>query len=233
MMAQNIKNRHTQVRIPAYCFMAYFQCALFLPMCGSAHWRFFMLVLSNRQQFLIGFILIAVMAITRGHHFASLSHLPSATLAIFFLAGLYLSGKWIFGVLLAEAVILDYVAITFGGVSSFCVSPAYALLLPAYGTLYLAGRWYNQRYQFNLSTLVPLSAALIVATAVSKVFSSGGFYAFSGRYAEPTWIEFGHRFMKYFPTSLSNVAFYIAIAIICHVVVVSLSSTVTKRGHQS
>lgn len=210
------------------------QYAFFLPMCGSAHWRVFMLTLSNRHQFIIAFILIAVMAITRGHHFASLSHLPSATLALFFLAGLYLSGKWMFGVLLAEAVVLDYLAITFGGVSSFCISPAYALLLPAYGSLYLAGRWYKQHYQFNVSTLLPLSASLIIATAISKVFSSGGFYVFSGRYAEPTLIEFGHRFIKYYPSSLSNLAFYIAIAIICHVLIASLTSTATKQsGHQS
>lgn len=191
-----------------------------------------MLVLSLRNQIVIGSILIAIMAITRGHHFATLSHLPSATLAIFFLAGLYLSGKWMFGVLLAEAVVLDYLAITFGGGSSFCASPAYALLLPAYGTLYLAGRWYNQRYQFNLSTLLPLTASLLIATAISKVFSSGGFYVFSGRYAEPTLIEFGHRFIKYYPSSLSNLAFYIAVAIICHVLVVSLTNTATKQSGQ-
>jgi len=190
--------------------------------------------LSNPHQFIIGFILIAIMAITRGHHFASLSHLPSATLALFFLAGLYLSGKWMFGVLLAEAVALDYLAITFGGVSSFCVSPAYALLLPAYGTLYLAGRWYKQHYQFKWTSLFSLSACLIIATAISKVFSSGGFYVFSGRFAEPTLIEFSQRFIKYYPTSLANLAFYIAIAIICHLLVVSLNRTAVKQsGHQS
>jgi len=193
-----------------------------------------MFVLSLRHQRIIAVILIAILAITRGHHFASLSHLPSATLAIFFVAGLYLSSKWMFAVLLAEAVILDYLAIRFGGSSSFCISPAYALLLPAYGTLYLTGRWYNQRYQFNVATLLPLTTSLIIATAISKVFSSGGFYVFSGRYTEPTLIEFGHRFIKYYPSSLSNLAFYIAIAIICHVLVVSLSNITTEQsGHQS
>ena len=185
--------------------------------------------LSNRHQFIIGFILIAIMAITRGHHFATLSHLPSASLALFFLAGLYLSGKWM---LLAEAALLDYLSMTFAGGSTFCASPAYALLLPAYGMLYLAGNWYKQRYQFNWSTLLPLSASLIVATAISKIFSSGGFYLFSGRYTDQTLIEFAERFIKYYPSSLSNLAFYIAIAMICHVLVVSLSSTTTKQSGQ-
>jgi len=192
----------------------------------------FMLTLSKRHQFIIGFILIAIMAITRGHHFATLNHLPSASLALFFLAGLYLSGKWMFVVLLAEVALLDYLSMTFGGGSTFCASPAYALLLPAYGTLYLAGRWYKQQYQFNWSTLLPLSASLIIATAISKVFSSGGFYLFSGHYADQTLIEFGHRFIKYYPSSLSNLAFYIAIAMICHILVVSLTSTTTKQSGQ-
>jgi len=191
-----------------------------------------MLTLSKRHQFIIGFILIAIMAITRGHHFATLNHLPSASLALFFLAGLYLSGKWMFVVLLAEVALLDYLSMTFGGGSTFCASPAYALLLPAYGTLYLAGRWYKQQYQFNWSTLLPLSASLIIATAISKVFSSGGFYLFSGHYADQTLIEFGHRFIKYYPSSLSNLAFYIAIAMICHILVVSLTSTTTKQSGQ-
>lgn len=191
-----------------------------------------MLTLSKRHQFIIGFILIAIMAITRGHHFATLNHLPSASLALFFLASLYLSGKWMFVVLLAEVALLDYLSMTFGGGSTFCASPAYALLLPAYGTLYLAGRWYKQQYQFNWSTLLPLSASLIIATAISKVFSSGGFYLFSGHYADQTLIEFGHRFIKYYPSSLSNLAFYIAIAMICHILVVSLTSTTTKQSGQ-
>lgn len=190
--------------------------------------------LSKRYQFIIGFILIAIMAITRGHHFATFSHLPSATLALFFLAGFYLSGKWMFVVLLTEAALLDYFSMTFAGGSTFCASPAYALLLPAYGMLYLAGSWYKQHYQFNWSTLLPLSASLIIATAISKVFSSGGFYLFSGRYADQTLIEFGERFLKYYPSSLSNLAFYIAIAIICHVLVVSLTNTAVKQSdHQS
>ncbi|HDY85784.1 hypothetical protein LCGC14_0700940 [marine sediment metagenome] len=188
--------------------------------------------LSKRYQFIIGFILIAIMAITRGHHFATLSHLPSATLALFFLAGLYLSGKWMFVVLLAEAALLDYLSMTFAGGSTFCASPAYALLLPAYGMLYLAGQWYKQRYQYTWSTLLPLTASLIVATAISKVFSSGGFYLFSGRYTDQTWVEFGERFIKYYPSSLSSLAFYIAIAMICHVLVVSLANTSTKQSGQ-
>lgn len=179
-----------------------------------------MLSLSNRQQFIIGLLLVALMAFTRGHHFSTINHLPSATLAVFFLAGLYVSSKWMLPILFAEAAFLDYAAITFGGVSSYCVSPAYVMLIPAYGSLWLAGHWYAKQYQFNWHSLLPLSLSVVFATAVSKVFSGGGFYFFSGRYTEPTFAEYGERFIAYFPSALSNIAFYIALAMAFHIIAV-------------
>jgi len=192
-----------------------------------------MLSLSRRHQFIIGLSLIALMAITRGHHFATLSHLPSASWAIFFLAGLYVSKKWLFPVLLATAAFLDFAAITWGGVSHFCVSPAYALLLPAYGTLWLAGRWYANNYQFSWVTLLPLGLSLSVATVISQILSSGGFYFFSGRYTDTTLAEFGQRFLQYYPSQLSNLAFYLAIAAIIHICIVLMTkpSTQQQRHH--
>lgn len=177
-----------------------------------------MLSLSKPQQFIIGLLLIALMAFTRGHHFSTINHLPSATLAVFFLAGLYVSSQWLVPILLAEAALLDYAAITFGGVS--CVSPAYVMLIPAYGTLWLAGHWYAKQYQFNWHSLLPLSLSVVLATAISQVFSGGGFYFFSGRYTQPTLAEYGERFVNYFPSALSNIAFYLALAVAFHVIAV-------------
>jgi len=179
-----------------------------------------MLSISNRQQFIIGLLLLALMAFTRGHHFSSINHLPSATLAVFFLAGLYVSSKWLLPILFAEAALLDYAAITFGGVSSFCVSPAYVMLLPAYGALWFAGQWYAKQYQFSWATLLPLSLSIVFATAVSQILSGGGFYFFSGRYTEPTIAEYGERFVTYYPSALSNIVFYLSLAIAFHIIAV-------------
>lgn len=173
--------------------------------------------LSTRNQVIIGLLLIILMAVTRGHHFATINNLPSASWAVFFLAGLYLSGKWMFPLLLTQAALMDFVSITWGGVSSYCVSPAYSMLLPAYGALWLAGRWYASHYQFNWKTLLPLISSVVLATIISTVLSGGGFYFFSGRYAEPTLIEYAHRFAIYFPKNLSNMGFYLILATICHV----------------
>ncbi|MDB2705465.1 hypothetical protein N9Y67_02870 [Pseudomonadota bacterium] len=175
-----------------------------------------MLKLSAWHQFIIGLLLITLMAMTRGHHFATLNHLPSASWAIFFLAGFYISSKFIFPILLGLAGLLDFAAITISGGSNYCATLAYAMLLPAYGTLWLTGRWYTSQYQFALKSLVPLVLSVTIAAAITTVFSSGGFYFFSGQYAQPSLIEFSQRFIKYYPRSLSNLAFYIGVVAIIH-----------------
>lgn len=182
--------------------------------------------LEKRSQLWIAVALIALMAATRGHHFASLTHLPGASLAVFFLAGFYVRRAWFFVALLAEAALIDFSAITYGGVSSFCVTPAYSFLIPAYGSMWLAGKWFASRYSFALSALAPFGGSLLVGASLSELFSSGGFYFFGGRYADPTLAVFGERLMKYFPHQLSSLAFWIGITLAIHV------TFALVRGHQ-
>ncbi|CUS39036.1 hypothetical protein [Candidatus Nitrospira nitrificans] len=95
-----------------------------------------MITLSARVQIVLGITLATLMAATRGRHFGALEYVPTASWAVFFLAGIYLCSRWIYTAFLAEAALLDFAAITWGGVGSFCVSPAYGFLLPAYGMLW-------------------------------------------------------------------------------------------------
>ena len=87
-----------------------------------------------RTSLVIALLLAAVMAATRFHHFGSAISLPDASLAIFFLAGFYLRSPLLFAGFLAEAALVDYLAITYGGVSDWCISPAYVFLIPTYAS---------------------------------------------------------------------------------------------------
>src|SRR4026209_2452433 len=80
----------------------------------------------------------AMMVATRFHHFGDVLHLPDASMALFFLGGLYLRKHWQFVSFIALAVVIDWIAIEHAGVSDFCVTPAYSFLLPAYGVLWYA-----------------------------------------------------------------------------------------------
>jgi hypothetical protein len=170
-----------------------------------------------KRAVMITLMLAALMAATRSHHFATAFHLPDASWAVFFLAGIYLRPVSMLPALMAEAALIDYAAVTWGGVSSFCITPAYAFLVPAYSALWLAGRWYAGRHLLALSTLIPLAGSVLVGAAVCELFSSGGFYLFSG-YFKPTFTDFGIRLAKYFPLSLAAMMFYVMLAVIVHAV---------------
>ncbi len=191
-----------------------------------------MITIAPRSALAIGLSLALLMAATRSHHFATTLHLPDASWATFFLAGFYLRPLWVFPALIALAGMSDYVAIAWFGVSDFCASPAYGFLLPAYGALWLAGRWYAGRHRFALSTLIPLAGSVVIGAAVCELISSGGFYFFSGRFAKTSLVELGLRLAKYFPPSLVSLAFWMGIAIVVHIVFTLAGSNFIRTRHQ-
>ncbi len=175
-----------------------------------------MFQLSRNAQIHLTLSLALLMLVTRGHHDFTPIHLPDASWAIFFLAGLYLRSRWVFGALFLLASALDYIAITWGGVSSFCVTGAYAFLLPAYGALWFAGRSYIGRGSPSWRDLIPLALHALAGTLVCELISSGGFYFFSGRFVDPTLAEFAGRLATYLPGSLRVVALYLSLAALVH-----------------
>lgn len=191
-----------------------------------------MTTLSKQYQFITGFILVALMIATRGYHFPTLHNmLPSASWAVFFLAGVYLRPLWFAGALMALAAGLDYVAITLGGVNDFCVSPAYIALLPAYATLWSAGRWYQNRTQLKAIAPFSLVASIAISAILCELISSGSFYVFSGRFTTFSVAEFAQRFAHYFPPSLNSIAIWVSIATLIHgAVLVARSESVFASG---
>lgn len=175
-----------------------------------------MFSLSRQYQLIVGALLVVLMIVTRGHHFASINVLPSASWAVFLLAGFYLSSRWTFPSLLSLAAALDLSAVFIGGASNYCLSPAYAMLLPAYGSLWLGGRWLARHYQPQWFMLLSMTAVVTASTALATIFSSGGFYWFSGRYTDPSFVELASRVFDYYPQYLANTAFYVAVAVVCH-----------------
>ena len=180
-----------------------------------------MLSLSSRQQIAVGILIALLMGLTRSHHWATPYALPDASWAVFFLAGVYLRALWVAPALMVGAALIDYIAITWGGVSSFCISPAYVALIPAYGTLYLAGRTYGRHHRLAWSALPWLLGCALVGALLAELFSSGGFYFFSGRFAEPTLGEFLPRLAKYFPSMFSTFATYLGLAAVIHAAIAS------------
>ena len=101
------------------------------------------MTLTRNTTLATGASLALLLILTRGHHVASLEALPGASWAVFFLGGMVLRRALPFTVFIALAAGLDLASVTWGGTSNYCTSPAYPFLLPAYGCLWLAGRWFD------------------------------------------------------------------------------------------
>jgi hypothetical protein len=71
---------------------------------------------------------------------------------------------------------------------------------------------------------------MLVGALICELFASGGFYFFSGRFAETSLLEFGGRLLKYFHGSLQSVTFYVGIAAMVHMLF-DLASRVTSVRH--
>lgn len=176
------------------------------------------MTVSRPVQFGIWGALALLMVVTRGQHFASINALPSASWAIFLLAGIFLRPLWMALALIALASTLDLAALESGKITDWCLSPAYWATLVAYGSLWLAGRVYARLHRDHFATLLPLGLSMIVGAFVAYLCSGGGFYFFSGRYPEPTLAGFLPRIAHYYPLHMGNLGFYVGLAAAVYVV---------------
>lgn len=185
---------------------------------------------SASAQWLAAGLLALLMMATRGQHFASVDALPSASWAVFFLAGVLLRPRAAFVGFFALASLLDIGSLAAGTISDWCTSPAYWVLLPAYAALWAGGRHYATLHRDHWSTLPRLALVLIASAIVAYLISKGGFYFFSGRYPDATMTGFLLRVPQYFPPALGTLAGYVGVAMLAHFAVRALRRPAAARA---
>jgi hypothetical protein len=151
--------------------------------------------------------LIALMVLTRFHHFGDVLHLPDASLAVFFFAGFYRK-KMFFGFLLALAALIDYLAIE-NGTSSWCVSPAYVFLIPTYAVMWFAGRYCSTFKVMKITELAISAGLLMLSTSAAFAISNGSFFLFSGRYEDLSLGDYVIRIVQYYPFYVGSALIYV------------------------
>ncbi len=167
---------------------------------------------SPAAQWLAGLLLAALMICTRGQHFASVNALPSASWAVFFLAGALLRPMWTLPLFFLLSSALDIGSLAAGTITDWCVSPAYWALAFAYAALWLGGHVYARRLHDGIWRSVPrLAVALVLAATLAYVLSKGGFYFFSGHYPQADLAGFLARVPHYYPRALGTLAGYAAV----------------------
>jgi len=176
-----------------------------------------MQILQNKPL-MIFTTLFLMMAATRSHHFSSALHLPDASLAVFFLAGFFIQRILALPILLLTAGAIDYLSITLGNTSGWCISSAYWFLIPTYALLWFGGRWYASKHALRLKSIITLNATLFVSTTVAFVISNGSFYTISGRYTDPNWTEYLESFAMYYPSYLSSAFIYVGAITVIYII---------------
>jgi len=170
------------------------------------------------------FVALAVaMVATRFHHFGSVLHLPDASMAVFFLGGLYLRKHWQFLGFLALAVLVDWMSVGVMGNSAFCITAAYAFLPLAYGALWYAGRGFAGHFEASKGASLALAVGVaFVSASVSYLISNGSFYWLGGRYADPHFAEYVARAWQWGPMFVRTTLTYTVVAMAVHAVVARL-----------
>lgn len=158
--------------------------------------------------------LIAIMALTRSHHFGSAFALPDASLAVFFFAGLLCAKRWLLAGLLVEAGVIDYVAISQFSVSDFCISPAYLFLILAYGVMWLGGKFSQGLSAVNLVDSCKVLGIAVVAILAAYLLSNGSFYLLSDKVGDTSWQGYTRQAMRYLPQYAGSSLLYIAIGMV-------------------
>lgn len=189
---------------------------------------------TQTQRIGIFLMLALVMAATRLHHFSAL---PDASWGVFFLAGFWLRGsaRWAFPLLIAEAVLVDFFAITGAGLdfwTHYCVSPAYWTMPAYFGALWFGGSWLARHQSgLRLPTLGLAAVALVVSEAACYLISNGSFYWLSASVPLPrssaSWFaNLGDWYLPF----LGTTALYVGIGAALHVGVTLLARTLRGAG---
>jgi hypothetical protein len=162
--------------------------------------------LSLSQKLGIAAIIAFFMLLTRGSHVLTAVSLPDASVALFLLGGLLLGRTAWFMAFLLLASMIDFGAAAADSWYAFCLTDGYWGLIPAYGAMWLGGRWLAKR----ADAFAPMAYAVtaMVTTLIAFVISTQTYYLFSGRFPNNGVMETMQYGWNYLPSYLGYTAIY-------------------------
>ena len=179
-----------------------------------------MLTHKTSKQLGIFAALAVLMLLTRGNHFALTAELPSASTAIFLLAGFFLGGLVSFVALLGQAFGMDLWMVSQGHMDyAACFNQAYGFLLPAYGALWLGGRYLAHHYEANGMMLVKTAAVTAISASVAFLISKTSFYFLSGLYST-SWVGYMAKLSGSYAGYMVVPLMYVALTAVLYAVIV-------------
>ncbi|MEN9788161.1 MAG: hypothetical protein RLZZ473_225 [Pseudomonadota bacterium] len=165
-----------------------------------------MTTMSQRSYWLTAGSLAAIMAVTRIGHFGEAGGLPDASWAVFFLGGLWLRDSRLFPGFFALGWVADMIAFSLGTPTN-CYSIAYLFLIPAYGSLWMAGRLASERLPQQV-------AAVVLGAASAFFFANLGMLWLAPSAQGLSTMQFASAVAGYFPGYLLTMSVYVAVGLL-------------------
>lgn len=149
------------------------------------------------------------MMLTRGSHVLTSVSLPDASLVLFLLGGLFLKRWGWFAAFFMLGSIIDFGAAALDPAQGFCLTDGYWGLIPAYGAMWLGGRWLAK--QDDAFAAIPYVGTALITTLIAFVISTQTYYLFSGRFPNNGLMETMQYGWDYLPSYAGFTAMYFAI----------------------
>ncbi len=184
----------------------------------------------GKSSLAIYFILALLMIATRPHHFASALHLPSASLAVFFLLGFFKSRHSTFWLFCALSVSIDLASSYARGSFGDCITRSYPFLAVGYYALWYIG----QKCYFSLDRFGDKFLALncfltllglFIASSFAFLTSNGAYYWLSGKFPDLSIAQYTARVSQYYLPYVQSPFLYVVTALLCYIIAHHLHQT--------
>ncbi|HEX2585113.1 MAG TPA: hypothetical protein VHL14_08270 [Steroidobacteraceae bacterium] len=187
---------------------------------------------STSTDWLIGGTLLLMLVLTRSGHFGSSLKLPDASWAMFWLGGALALRWWWPAIMLVASAAIDYFVIS-NGVSSYCVTPAYPFIIPAYFSLWFAGRWIAGHLNADAQSLLRTGISILGGVTFAFIITNVGFYLFAGYFSSmPAW-TYLQAVVKYWPGYMLHTSIYAVTGLLIRYIVVSLRNSASTQSASS
>lgn len=163
--------------------------------------------LTNQRFLIVAAALAVIMAVTRLGHFGEYGGPPDASWAVFFLGGLWLREARLFPAFFVLGWLVDLAAFALGTPTD-CYSIAYLFLVPAYGSLWWAGRWAAE------GGLGRITLAVVAGASTTFFFANLGMYWLAPSVSAPTLMTFASAVSGYFPGYLLTMSVYVSMGLL-------------------
>lgn len=162
--------------------------------------------LSLQQKLAAGAVVAFFMLLTRSSHALTPIALPDASLVLFLMGGLLLGRAAWFVVFFLLASIIDFGVAAIDPWQAFCLTDGYWGLIPAYGAMWLGGRWLARRA--DPFAPIAYAATALITTVAAFIISTQTYYLFSGRFPNNGILETIQHGWNYLPGYLAVSAMY-------------------------